>query len=110
MPLALAAALGAAEDVKQVLFEAHRVVVADKALWDIMLWGESAVRGLLEAQPEAAAAPVPTTVAAQPGAWYSSERPPEVGSLVCLLDLHGQSSARQITSQWLVICLALDCP
>ena len=52
LPLELAAHMGAADEVKQVLFEAHRDAVADKGLCDVLLWGEAAVRSVLEAQPE----------------------------------------------------------
>ena len=52
VPLAVAARVGAAEEVKQVLFEGHRGAVAEKALWDVVQWGEGAVRSVLEARPE----------------------------------------------------------
>ena len=38
--------------MKQVLFEAHRGAVAEKALLDVVQWGEGAVRSVLEARPE----------------------------------------------------------
>ena len=52
VPLAVAARVGAAEEVKQVLFEAHRGAVAEKGLWDVVLWGEGVVRSVLEVRPE----------------------------------------------------------
>ena len=52
LPLAVAACVGAAEEVKQVLFEGHRGAVAEKGLWDVVLWGEGAVRSVLNALPE----------------------------------------------------------
>ena len=50
--LGVAARVGAAEEVKQVLFEAHRGAVSEKGLWDVMVSGEGAVRSVLEARPE----------------------------------------------------------
>ena len=52
LPLQLAAHVGAADEVKQVLFEAHRDAAPDKGLCDVLLWGEGAVRSVLVAQPE----------------------------------------------------------
>ena len=44
--------MGAADEVKQVLFEAHRDAVADQGVCDVVLWGEGPVRSVLETQPE----------------------------------------------------------
>ena len=52
MALAVAARVGAAEEVKQVVFEAHRGAVSEKGLWDVIVSGERAVRSVLEARPE----------------------------------------------------------
>ena len=35
-----------------MLFEGHRGAVAEKGLLDVVLWGEGAVRSVLEARPE----------------------------------------------------------
>ena len=52
MPLAIAGHVGAAEEVKQALFEAHPGIAMGKELWDVVTWGAGAVRSVLEAQPE----------------------------------------------------------
>ena len=55
MPLAIAGHVGAAEDVKRVLYEGHRDAVTGRGLWDVATWGVGAVRSVLEAQPEVSA-------------------------------------------------------
>jgi hypothetical protein len=52
VPLAIAGHVGAVEEVKQMLFEAHRGAVVEKGLCDVVMWGVGAVRRVLEAQPE----------------------------------------------------------
>ena len=52
MPLVVAGHVGAAEEVKQVLFDYYPGAVAEKRLYGVVMWGAAAVRSVLETQPE----------------------------------------------------------